>query len=154
VGGVKRDTIPRADTSIEKLAKLAPAFDRKSGRGTLTAGNSSPLTDGAAAIWVASEKGLAKLPGGTPRVKLVDWEIASVDFRIEGLIMAPAYAIPNLLARNNLSYGDVGLWEIHEAFTAQLAFHMKALEDEKFLREKAGVDSRFGKFPRDRVNPN
>ena len=154
VGGVKRDTIPRADTSIEKLAKLQPAFDRKSGRGTLSAGNSSPLTDGAASLWVASDKGLTQLPSNTPRVKLVDWEIASVDFRTEGLLMAPAYAIPKLLARNKLRYDDVFLWEIHEAFTAQLAFHMKALEDEKFLTQKAGIDARFGKFPRDRVNPN
>ena len=99
LGDVKRDTIPRKDTSLEKLARLPPAFDRTSGKGTLTAGNSSPLTDGAAAIWVASSKGLARLPANTPRVKLVDWEIASVDFRVEGLLMAPAFAIPRLLAR-------------------------------------------------------
>ncbi len=77
LGGVARDTIPRNDTSLEKLARLPPSFDRTSRQGTLTAGNSSPLTDGAAAIWVASSKGLERLPAETPRVKLVDWEIGS-----------------------------------------------------------------------------
>ncbi|HEY5809872.1 MAG TPA: hypothetical protein VIT67_18000, partial [Povalibacter sp.] len=85
MGDLKRDTIPRKDTSLEKLAKLSPAFDRTSGKGTITAGNSSPLTDGAAGIWVATEKGLAAVPALVPRVKLVDWEIASIDFRHEGL---------------------------------------------------------------------
>lgn len=154
VAGTRRDTIPRKDTSLERLAKLQPSFDRTSGKGTLTAGNSSPLTDGAAALWVASSKGLAKLPARTPRVKLIDWEIASVDFRVEGLLMAPAFAIPRLLARNGLGYGDVHLWEIHEAFAAQVAFHLKALEDVEFRRSKAGVDRDFGPFPRDRLNPN
>src|SRR5882724_10145260 len=91
LGGVKRDTIPRKDTSLEKLARLPSSFDRTSGKGSLTAGNSSPLTDGAAAVWVASSKGLERLPSTTPRVKLVDWEIGSVDFRVEGLLMAPAF---------------------------------------------------------------
>jgi acetyl-CoA C-acetyltransferase len=154
VGDVKRDGIPRKDTSLEKLAKLPLAFDRSSGKGTLTPGNSSALTDGAAAIWVGSQEGLGKLPSSTPRVKLVDWEIASVDFRQEGLLMAPAFAIPRLLARHGLNYQDIGLWEIHEAFSAQLLFHIKALEDEGFLREKAGVGKSLGSFPRERVNPN
>ncbi|MBR2816030.1 MAG: acetyl-CoA C-acyltransferase [Reyranella sp.] len=154
IAGTRRDTIPRKDTSLERLAKLQPSFDRTSGKGTLTAGNSSPLTDGAAALWVASSKGLEKLPARTPRVKLVDWEIASVDFRVEGLLMAPAFAIPRLLARNALGYGDIHLWEIHEAFAAQVAFHLKALESAEFRRSKAGVDRDFGAFPRDRLNPN
>ena len=154
VGDAQRDTIPRKDTSLEKLARLPPTFDRTSGKGSLTAGNSSPLTDGAAAIWVASSKGLARLSSTTPRVKLVDWEIASVDFRVEGLLMAPAFAIPRLLARNDLRYDDIHLWEIHEAFAAQLAFHLKALQDPKFLAERAKVPRDFGPFPRERVNPN
>jgi acetyl-CoA C-acetyltransferase len=154
VGDVKRDTIPRKDTSLEKLARLAPSFDRTSGKGSLTAGNSSPLTDGAAAIWAATSKGLARLPASTPRVKLVDWEIASVDFRVEGLLMAPAFAIPRLLARHDLSYGDIQLWEIHEAFAAQVAFHLKALQDRTFLAERAKVPRDFGPFPRERLNPN
>ena len=154
MGDVRRDTIPRKDTSLEKLAKLGPTFDRTSGKGTLTAGNSSPLTDGAAAIWVASSKGLERLPSATPRVKLVDWEIASVDFRVEGLLMAPAFAIPRLLARHGLGYGDIDLWEIHEAFAAQVAFHLKALQDPVFLRDRAKVPRDFGAFPRERLNPN
>ena len=154
VGDLRRDTIPRKDTSLEKLAKLAPAFDRTSGHGTLTAGNSSPLTDGASSIWVASEAGLAKLPAKTPRVKLLDWEMTSVDFRVEGLLMAPPYAIPRLLQRNSLAYVDIHLWEIHEAFAAQVLAHIKALESEEFLRKKAGVTASFGAFPRERMNPN
>lgn len=154
VGELRRDNIPRKDTSLERLARLAPSFDRTSGKGSLTAGNSSPLTDGAAALWVASKAGLAKLPAATPAVKLVDWEIAAVDFRVDGLLMAPAFAIPRLLARNGLRYADVELWEIHEAFAAQLLFHIKALESPEFVRKKAGVEFEFGSFPRDRVNPN
>lgn len=154
VGGTRRDTIPRKDTSLEKLGSLPPSFDRTTGRGTLTAGNSSPLTDGAAAIWVATSKGLARLPSSTPRVRLVDWEIASVDFRVEGLLMAPAFAIPRLLARHDLRYDDIHLWEIHEAFAAQVAFHLKALQDRKFLAERVGVSRDFGPFPRERMNPN
>jgi len=154
MGDVERDTIPRKDTSLEKLARLPPSFDRTSGKGTLTAGNSSPLTDGAAAIWVASSKGLERLPSATPRVKLVDWEIGSVDFRIDGLLMAPAFAIPRLLARHGLAYGDIHLWEIHEAFAAQVAFHLKALQDPVFLRDKAKVPKDFGVFPKERMNPN
>jgi len=154
VGVVKEDGIPRKDTSADRLKKLRPAFDMSSGRGTLTAGNSSPLTDGAAAIWVGSEEGMARLPSNTPRVRLVDYEISSVDFKTEGLLMAPAFAVPRLLTRNGLRYADVDLWEIHEAFAAQLAFHMKAWEDEDFLRGRAKVQPSLGKFPRDRVNPN
>jgi acetyl-CoA C-acetyltransferase len=154
VGDATRDTIPRKDTTLEKLAKLQPAFDRTSGNGTLTAGNSSPLTDGASSLWVASEKGLDKLPPGTPRAKLIDWEIASIDHRVEGLLMAPAFAIPRLLARHGLTYADIDLWEIHEAFTAQVLFHMKALEDANFVKTKAAVEPTFGPFPRDRINPN
>ena len=154
VAGSKRDTIPRQDTSLEKLARLPPTFDRTSGKGTLTAGNSSPLTDGAAAIWVGSSKGMARLPSTTPRVKLVDWEIGSVDFRVEGLLMAPAFAIPRLLARHDLRYEDIHLWEIHEAFAAQVAFHIKALQDKTFLAERAHVPRDFGAFPRERLNPN
>jgi acetyl-CoA C-acetyltransferase len=154
VAGVRRDTLPRADTSLDKLAALKPAFDRQSGQGTLTAGNSSPLTDGAAGVWVATREGLARLPPATPRARLVDFELAAVDFRREGLLMAPAFAIPRLLARHGLAYADIDLWEIHEAFAAQVAFHVKALEDPRFLRERAGIDAALGAFPRERINPN
>jgi len=154
VAGTRRDTLPRADTSLARLAALRPAFDRQSGQGSLTAGNSSPLTDGAASVWVATREGLARLPAATPRARLVDFELAAVDFRREGLLMAPAFAIPRLLARHGLTYADIDLWEIHEAFAAQVAFHIKALEDPQFLRERAGVDAALGAFPPDRVNPN
>jgi acetyl-CoA C-acetyltransferase len=129
-------------------------FDRTSGRGTLTAGNSSPLTDGAAAIWVATEEGLERLPVALPRARLVDFEIAAVDIFNEGLLMAPVSAIPRLLARHGLKFDDIALWEIHEAFSAQVLCHLKALEDKNFVREKAGVAHTFGSFPRDRMNPN
>jgi acetyl-CoA C-acetyltransferase len=153
-GPAKRDNIPRKDTSPEKLAKLQPAFDRTSGQGTLTAGNSSPLTDGAASVWVGSEAGMARLPSNLPKVKLIDYEVAAVDFRVEGLLMAPAFAVPRLLARHGLTYADIALWEIHEAFAAQLAFHMKAWEDTAFLADRVKIAPSFGAFPRDRVNPN
>jgi len=152
--GTNKDHFPRRDTSIEKLAKLRPAFDRTSGRGTLTAGNSSPLTDGAAAIWVATDEGLSRLPSAIPRVRLVDFEMAAVDIFNEGLLMAPVSAIPRLLTRGGLKFDDVALWEIHEAFSAQVLCHIKGLEDKDFVREKAGVEHTFGSFPRDRVNPN
>ena len=128
IGDLRRDTIPRADTSLEKLAKLPPSFDRTSGRGTIAAGNSSPLTDGAASLWVASRAGLAKLPTDVYKAKLIDWEITSIDLRTEGLLMAPAFAIPRLLARNGLTYADIDIWEIHEAFAAQVLAHINALE--------------------------
>jgi acetyl-CoA C-acetyltransferase len=134
IGDLRRDTIPRRDTSLEQLSRLPPVFDRRSGHGTLTAGNSSPLTDGAASVWVASEAGL--------------------DFRKEGLLMAPAFAIPRLLARHRLSYADIDLWEIHEAFAAQVLAHIEALENPDFLRSKVGVEPEFGAFPRERMNPN
>ena len=154
VDGITKDHFPRRDTSIEKLAKLRPVFDRTSGRGTLTAGNSSPLTDGAAAIWVATDEGLGRLPGGLPRARLVDFEIAAVDIFNEGLLMAPVSAIPRVLARHGLKFNDIALWEIHEAFSAQVLCHIKALEHKDFVREKAGVEQMFGSFPRDRMNPN
>jgi acetyl-CoA C-acetyltransferase len=154
IGDLQHDSIPRKDTSLEKLARLIPSFDRTSGRGSLTAGNSSPLTDGAASLWVASPEGLGRLPASTPASRLIDWEIASIDFRTEGLLMAPAFAIPRLLARHRLRYADIDLWEIHEAFAAQVLFHIKALESVEFVRKKAGIEADLGSFPRERVNPN
>ena len=154
VDGLARDEFPRRDSTLEKLAKLKPAFDRRSGRGTITAGNSSPLTDGAAGIWVASEAGLARLPGHLPRARLVDFETAAVDIFKEGLLMAPVSAIPRLLSRHRLKYADIALWEIHEAFSAQLVCHIKGLQDRGFVRAKAGVDEDFGHLPVERINPN
>ena len=154
VEGMARDGVPRADSSAAKLASLKPAFDRASGKGTITAGNASPLTDGAAAIWVASDAGLARLPPGRARVKLVDYELAAVDVFHEGLLMAPAYAIPRLLARNGLALDAIDLWEVHEAFAAQVLCNVAALESEDFLRDKVRIDARLGRFPWERLNPN
>ncbi|MGB5081882.1 MAG: acetyl-CoA C-acyltransferase [Burkholderiales bacterium] len=154
VAGASRDGFPREDTSLERLAKLQPAFDRASGKGTITAGSASPLSDGAAGLWVATGAGLKRLPADVPRARLVDWEIAAVDIFTEGLLMAPSYAIPRMLARNALGYADIALWEIHEAFAAQVLCNIAALESPEFRREKAGVDANLGAFPRERLNPN
>ncbi len=153
VDGQSRDAFPRRDTSLEKLARLKPVFDHRTGRGTLTAGNSSPLTDGAAGVWVASGEGLSRLPEALPRARLVDFEMAAVDVFHEGLLMAPAAAIPRMLARQGLRYDDIALWELHEAFSAQVLCNVAGLEDAAYVREKAGVAHAFGPFPRDRVNP-
>jgi len=152
--GVAEDAFPRPDTSLERLAALKPAFDRGRGDGTLTAGNSSPLTDGAAAIWVATDEGLGRLPAALPRARLVDFEMAAVDLFHEGLLMAPVTAIPRILARQGLRYDDVALWEIHEAFAAQVLCNIAGLEDADYVRAKAGVPHTFGPFPRERVNPH
>jgi acetyl-CoA C-acetyltransferase len=154
VDGITKDHFPRRDTSMDKLAKLRPVFDRSSGRGTLTAGNSSPLTDGAAGIFVATEQGLARLPATMPRARLVDFEVAAVDVFTEGLLMAPASAIPRLLARQGLTFNDIALWEIHEAFAAQVLCHITALQDKDFVRAKTGLEHAFGAFPVERMNPN
>jgi len=154
VGAADHDTIPRNDTSMEKLARLPPAFDRISDRGTLTAGNSSPLTDGAASVWVATKAGLSRLPDDTPFARLVDFEIASVDLRNEGLLMAPSYAIPRLFQRHNLRYDDIDLWEVHEAFAAQVLANVAALKDKDWIKRKTGLTRDFGAFPWERVNPN
>jgi acetyl-CoA C-acetyltransferase len=105
-------------------------------------------------VWVATAKGLERLPAATPRVRLVDYEINAIDLRHEYLLMSPAYGLPKLLARHGLRYEDVGLWEIHEAFAAQVATHIKALQDPAFLRDKAGITTDFGRFPVERMNPN
>jgi len=149
--GIDHDTLPRRDTSLEKLGKLPPVFDRDGG--SLTAGNSSPLTDGAAGLWVADAEGLRRLDV-TPLVRLVDWEVAAVDFRTEGMLMAPARAIPRLLARQGLTAEEIALWEIHEAFAAQVIANVKAASDPRYRREKARVDFDTGIVPVARINPN
>jgi acetyl-CoA C-acetyltransferase len=154
VDGVTTDAFPRRATTLEALSRLPLAFDRVSGRGTATAGNSSPLTDGAAALWVASETGLARLPPSTPRARLVDFELGAVDIQREGLLMAPAYAIPRLLSRNGLKYADIDLWEIHEAFSAQVLYQLKALDSPAFVKDKAKIGEPLGTVPRERINPN
>lgn len=149
-----RDANPRADTSAERLSSLKPAFDRKSGQGSLTAGNSSPITDGAAGCWVATKAGVGRLPAETPYAQLVDYEVSAVDLHTEGLLMAPAYGIPRLLARNQLNFSDVALWEIHEAFAAQVLANVAAITNPGWVRDKAGVQAAMGDFDWNRVNPN
>jgi len=151
---LQRDMIPRADTSLEKLAVLSPVFDRKSGGGTLTAGNSSPLTDGAAACWVATGRGLDRLTDVPNRARLVDWEVAAVEIERDGLLMAPTLAIPRLLARHGLTYRDIDLWEIHEAFAAQVLATVEALNDRGWVKGRAGIDTDLGEVPTGRINPN
>jgi acetyl-CoA C-acetyltransferase len=151
--GVERDNNLRADTTLEKLATLKPAFDRKSGQGTLTAGNSTPLTDGASAVLLASEDWAKqhKLP---VQAWLVDGETAAVDFvgKKEGLLMAPAYAVPRLLARNGLKLQDFDFYEIHEAFAGQVLCTLKAWESETFCRERLGLDKPLGSIDRSKLN--
>jgi acetyl-CoA C-acetyltransferase/acetyl-CoA acyltransferase len=149
-----RDANVRADTSLEKLASLKPVFDTKSGKGTLTAGNSTPITDGAAGLWVASKDGLGRLKAGIPAARLVDYEVAAVDWKVDGLLMAPPFAIARLLDRHGLKYEDITLWEIHEAFTSQVLANIAALERPGWIAERTGIRRDFGRFPRERVNPN
>lgn len=153
--GVSRDTNLRADSSVESLAKLSPVFGKRlAAEATMTAGNSTPLTDGASSVLLGSEDWAAE-HGFTPLARLVDAEAAAVDFvdGAEGLLMAPAYAVPRLLARNGLTFDDFDVFEIHEAFASTVLSHMAAWESEEFCREKAGLDSALGSIDRDKLNP-
>ena len=154
--GLQRDNNLRTDTSMEKLAKLPPAFDKTSGQGTLTAGNSTPLTDGAAAVLLASEP-WAAAHGHPPQAWLVDAETAAVDFfgpHAEGLLMAPTYAVPRLLARNGLGLQDFDYYEIHEAFAGQVLCTLAAWESADYCRSRLGVSGPLGSIDRSRLNVN
>jgi len=154
--GLTRDNNLRADTSLAKLAKLPPVFDRSSGHGTLTAGNSTPLTDGAAAILLASEK-WAGAHGQAPQAWLVDAETAAVDYfgpDPEGLLMAPVYAVPRLLDRNGLTLQDFDFYEIHEAFSGQVLCTLAAWEDEGYCRGALGRSAALGAIDQSRLNVN
>jgi acetyl-CoA C-acetyltransferase len=151
--GVSRDNILRADTSIEKLATLKPAFDRTSGRGTLTAGNSTPLTDGAAACLVASEDWAAQR-GLEVLCRIRDAHVSAVDFvHGEGLLMAPTVAVAEMLARNDLSLQDFDIYEIHEAFAAQVLCTLRAWESEEYCRHRLGLDAPLGRIDPAKINP-
>jgi len=152
--GVSRDNVLRPDTSIEKLATLKPAFDKVSGRGTLTAGNSTPLTDGAAACLLASDD-WAQAHGHAPLCHLRDAHVAAVDFvHGEGLLMAPTIAVPEMLKRNNLTLQDFDIVEIHEAFAAQVLCTLRAWESEDYCRTRLGLDAPLGRIDPARINPN
>lgn len=150
--GVERDNILRPETSLEKLATLKPAFDKVSGKGTLTAGNSTPLTDGASACLLASEE-WAAARGLEVQAYLRDAQVAAVDFvHGDGLLMAPAWAVAQLLARNNLTLQDFDFYEIHEAFAAQVLCTLKAWESPEFCKAKLGLDAPLGAIDRSKLN--
>jgi acetyl-CoA C-acetyltransferase len=149
--GVKRDNNIRTDTSLDQLAKLRPVFDRGP-KGTLTAGNSTPLTDGASAVLLGSEE-WAKARGLPVAAYLTHAREAAVDFvNKEGLLMAPAYAVSAMLAEASLSLQDFDFYEIHEAFAAQTLATLKAWESEKFCRERLGRDRALGSVDRSKLN--
>jgi acetyl-CoA C-acetyltransferase len=149
--GVTRDNNVRADSSLEQLARLKPVFDR-SETGTITAGNSTPLTDGASAVLLASEE-WAQARSLPIRAYLTYAKVAAVDFvNGEGLLMAPAYAVSALLADANLSLQDFDFYEIHEAFAAQTLATLKAWESETFCKERLGRTVSLGSIDRDKLN--
>ncbi|VVN28068.1 3-ketoacyl-CoA thiolase FadI [Pseudomonas fluorescens] len=150
--GLSRDNNLRPELSQQQLAKLKPAFDR-SGLGTLTAGNSTPLTDGASLVLLGSEQWAAE-QGLSVLAYVVDGESAAVDFvkGKEGLLMAPVYAVPRLLARNGLSLQDFDYYEIHEAFAAQVLCTLKAWEDDEYCRTRLGLDAALGPIDRSKLN--
>lgn len=147
-----RDNNLRPDLTLEQLAKLKPAFDR-SGQGTLTAGNSTPLTDGASVVLLGTEEWAAQ-QGLEVLAYLVDGETAAVDFVTgrEGLLMAPVYAVPRLLARNGLTLQDFDYYEIHEAFAAQVLCTLKAWEDADYCRGRLGLEAPLGAIDRSKLN--
>jgi acetyl-CoA C-acetyltransferase len=151
--GLKIDNNIRADTSIEKLGRLKPAFAVPGGTDTLTAGNSTPLTDGASAVLLASEAWAAAR--GLPVLAFLSYGKAwAVDFASgkEGLLMAPAYAVSAMLADAGLGLQDFDFYEIHEAFAAQVLCTLKAWESPQFCRERLGRDAPLGSIDRSRLN--
>ena len=149
--GAAEDNNIRRDSSIEKLAKLKPVFDR-SENGTMTAGNSTPLTDGAASVLLASEE-WAQARGLPILAYLRYGKVAAVDFvSKEGLLLAPAYAVSDMLKDAALDFGDFDTFEIHEAFAAQTLATLKAWESEEFCREKLGRDAALGSIDRTLLN--
>jgi len=155
--GLNQDNNLRPDLSIEKLRSLRPAFDKKVApdQGTLTAGNSTPLTDGASAVLLASEDWA--LAHRLPALAYLSFsEVAAVDFfeAKEGLLMAPAYAVPRMLARAGLKLQDFDFYEIHEAFAAQVLCTLKAWEDSDYCKEKLGLGEALGAIDRDKLNVN
>lgn len=151
--GLARDNHLRPDSSVEKLAKLRPVFGDPE-TGTMTAGNSTPLTDGASAVLIASEEWAAerKLP---QLARITHAETAAVDYihGDDGLLMAPAYAVPRMLQKAGLSLQDFDVVEIHEAFASQVLSTLKAWEDAEWCREHLGLDDALGAIDRAKLNP-
>ncbi|WP_375542968.1 acetyl-CoA C-acetyltransferase [Corynebacterium sanguinis] len=156
--GVQRDTNLRPDSTAEKLAALKPVFGKQDaiqhgGTATMTAGNSTPLTDGAAAVLLGTEE-WASEHGLEAQAFIVDSEVAAVDFvhGKDGLLMAPTYAVPRLLERQGLTLQDFDFYEIHEAFASQVLATLKAWEDETYCRERLGLDAPLGSIDRSKLN--
>jgi acetyl-CoA C-acetyltransferase len=150
--GLNRDQNLRADTSLDKLASLKPAFGKGEGA-TMTAGNSTPLSDGAAVVLLASEEWAAA--HHLPVLAYFETaETAAVDFVHggEGLLMAPTYAVPRMLARTGLALGDFDFYEIHEAFASQVVATLKAWEDPAYCKGRLGLDAPLGSIDRSRLN--
>ena len=150
--GVERDNNLRPDSSVEKLSTLKPVFG-KGESATMTAGNSTPLSDGASAVLLATEE-WAEQHGLKVRAWFVDSETAAVDYvnGAEGLLMAPAYAVPRMLERNGLSLQDFDFYEIHEAFASQVLSTLAAWEDPVFCKERLGLDAPLGSIDRAKLN--
>lgn len=153
--GLYRDNNLRADSSAEKLAKLRPVFGVKAGDATMTAGNSTPLTDGASVALLSSVE-WAEAHSLNPLAFVVDAESAAVDYVTgdDGLLMAPTYAVPRLLARNGLSLQDFDFYEIHEAFASVVLAHLQAWESEDYCKERLGLDAALGVIDRTKLNVN
>jgi acetyl-CoA C-acetyltransferase len=152
--GLSRDQNLRPDSSVEKLAKLKPVFGRGEGA-TMTAGNSTPLSDGASAVLLATDEWAAerRLP---VLAHLTHSQTAAVGYvhGDEGLLMAPVYAVPKMLARAGVALGDFDFYEIHEAFASQVLATLKAWEDEEFCRSHLGLDGALGSIDREKLNVN
>jgi len=150
--GLVRDNNVRADANLEKMATLKPAFDKTSGQGTLTAGNSTPLTDGASAVLLASEE-WARERGLPILAYLRMGRVAGNDFAHgEGLLMAPTIAVSELLARAGLGFADIDYFELHEAFAAQVLCTLKAWNDPDYCRDVLGRDAVLGTIDPARIN--
>lgn len=151
LAGLEKDNILRPDTTLEKLATLKPVFDRENG--TLTAANSTALSDGASCVLLASEE-WAKANNMEIKAYLTFSEVAAVDFvdKKEGLLMAPTYAVPRMLEKAGLTLQDFDFYEIHEAFAAQVLSTLKAWEDPAFCKERLGLDEPLGSIDQDRLN--
>ncbi|HEY2165863.1 MAG TPA: acetyl-CoA C-acetyltransferase [Jatrophihabitantaceae bacterium] len=155
--GLSRDQNLRPDSTVDKLAKLEPVFGKGEGR-TMTAGNSTPLTDGASTVLIASDEWASahRLP---VLAHFVDAETAAVDYvhgdrRADGLLMAPIYAVPRLLARNDLTLQDFDFYEIHEAFASTVLTTLAAWEDDAFCKQYLGLDAALGAIDRSKLNVN
>jgi acetyl-CoA C-acetyltransferase len=150
--GIVKDNNFRADTTPEKLAELKPAFDKRSGHGTLTAGNSTPLTDGASAVLLASED-WAKARGLPVLAYLTMGQVAANDFAHgDGLLMAPTIAVSDMLRRAGLTFADIDLFELHEAFAAQVLCTLKAWKDPEYNRTVLGRDEPMGDIDPNAIN--